>query len=224
MRHRIMGKQLSRSTSHRIAMRRNMAGSLFEHGAIRTTEAKAKELRRFVEKLITIAKKGDLAARRRVVQMLQSRKIGEKDPAESEYRWYRDGRPTVVQKLFDEVAPKYADRDGGYTRIIKLSDRRIGDAGKQVILQLVEEATTGEGDEPQKASRRRKRAAKRLEAAGGSEAATAVEEEPAEAPDQTVEQTESAEEEPQPQAEAESESDEEAGEEESAPEEDKKEE
>jgi large subunit ribosomal protein L17 len=113
MRHRIMGKQLSRSTSHRIAMRRNMAGSLFEHGAIRTTEAKAKELRRFVEKLITIAKKGDLAARRRVVQMLQSRKIGEKDPAESEYRWYRDGRPTVVQKLFDEVAPKYADRDGG---------------------------------------------------------------------------------------------------------------
>jgi large subunit ribosomal protein L17 len=193
MRHRIMGKQLSRTTSHRIAMRRNMAGSLFEHGAIRTTEAKAKELRRFVEKLITIAKKGDLAARRRVVQKLQSRKIGEKDKAESDYRWYKDGRGTVVQKLFDEIAPKYADRDGGYTRIIRLADRRIGDAGKQVILQLVEESGAEGSDEPRKTSRRRKRAAKRLEAAGGSETATAVEEAPAqteaEAPDETGEET-----------------------------------
>ncbi|MFP4052679.1 MAG: 50S ribosomal protein L17 [Phycisphaerae bacterium] len=167
MRHRMMGKQLSRSTSHRIAMRRNMASSLFEHGAIRTTEAKAKELRRFVEKLITIARKGDLASRRRVVQMLGARKIGEKDASESDYRWYRDGRTTVVQLLFDDIAPKYADRPGGYTRIIRLADRRIGDAGKQVILQLVEESSGEGASEPQKTSRRAKRAAKRVEAASG---------------------------------------------------------
>ncbi len=185
MRHRMMGKQLSRSTSHRIAMRRNMASSLFEHGAIRTTEAKAKELRRFVEKLITIARKGDLASRRRVVQLLGARKIGEKDPSESNYRWYKDGRPTTVQRLFDEIAPNYVDRPGGYTRIIHIADRRIGDAGKQVILQLVEE-TTGEGaSEPQKTSRRAKRAAKRVEAAAGvtgeeETKATAEQETPAE--------------------------------------------
>ncbi len=221
MRHRIMGKQLSRSTSHRIAMRRNMAGSLFEHGAIRTTETKAKELRRFVEKLITIAKKGDLAARRRVVQKLQSRKIGEKDKSESAYRWYKDGRGTVVQKLFDEIAPKYADRDGGYTRIIRLADRRIGDAGKQVILQLVEESGAEGSDEPRKTSRRRKRAAKRLEAAGGSEAVTAVEEAPAEA-EAPEEAAEAAEETQAEQAEAAA--DEETAEEDASEDEDKKEE
>ncbi len=156
MRHRIAGKQLSRTTSHRKALRRNMAASLFEHGAIRTTEAKAKELRRFVERLITIARKGTLHARRRVIQALGDRMIcdGDGDPTGQ----------TIIQKLFDEVAPRYVDRPGGYTRIIRLQERRIGDAGVQVIIQLVEEAKAG-GDQPDRTSSRKRRAVKRHEAA-----------------------------------------------------------
>ncbi len=134
MRHRKAGKQLSRNTAHRKALRRNMAACLFEHGAIRTTEAKAKELKGFVEKLITVARKGTLAARRQVLATLNDRFMADKE---------NDGElldKTVVQKLFDEIAPKYVNRPGGYTRIIHLAERRIGDAGKQVLLQLVEEA------------------------------------------------------------------------------------
>jgi large subunit ribosomal protein L17 len=172
MRHRMMGKSLSRTPSHRKAMRRNMASSLFEHGAIRTTEVKAKELRPFVEKLITLARKGDLASRRRVVRLLNDRKIGEKHPEESNYRWFKDGRSGVVKKLFEEIAPRYADRPGGYTRIIRLADRRIGDAGKQVVLQLVEESAGSAGG-PATGSRRQRRAEKRIQAArqSGSDAA-----------------------------------------------------
>lgn len=135
MRHRRAGKQLSRNTAHRKALRRNMAASLFEHGAIRTTEAKAKELKGFVEKLITVARKGTLAARRQVLSVLNDRFMADKE---------NDGElldKTVVQKLFDEIAPRYVNRPGGYTRIIRLAERRIGDAGKQVVLQLVEETT-----------------------------------------------------------------------------------
>ncbi len=160
MRHRVAGKQLSRTTSHRKALRRNMAASLFQHGAIRTTEAKAKELRPFVEKLITIAREGTLYARRRVIQMLQDREIYSYDEAAKDY--VPDDK-TVIQKLFDEVAPRYVDRPGGYTRIIRLSERRIGDAGVQVLLQLVEEsseATTG----GKSGGRREKQAGKRYDA------------------------------------------------------------
>lgn len=107
-----------------------MAASLIQHGAIRTTEPKAKELRRFVEKLITTAKKGTLHARRLVLAQINDRAMADDNGD------FLD--KTVVQKLFDEVAPKYADRHGGYTRIIRLSERRIGDAGTQVILQLVD--------------------------------------------------------------------------------------
>jgi len=156
MRHRTAGRQLSRTTSHRKALRRNMAASLIQHGAIRTTEPKAKELRRFIERIITIAKRGTLHARRRVIAELGDRAMTDTDGS------FRG--TTVVQKLFDEVAPAYADRPGGYTRIIRLDERRIGDGGSQVVLQLVGQA----GDEtPQtgKASRRRKRAAKRHQAA-----------------------------------------------------------
>lgn len=130
MRHRISGRQLSRNTAHRKALRRNMAASLFEHGTIRTTVAKAKEVKPFVEKLITLARKGTLDARRRVIAILQDRDIvdAKGDLADK----------TIVQKLMDEVAPRYATRPGGYTRIIRLSDRRIGDAGETVLLQLVE--------------------------------------------------------------------------------------
>ena len=166
MRHRVAGKRLGRTTSHRKALRRNMAASLIEHGAIRTTEAKAKELRRFVERLITVARQGTLHARRRVIAMLQNRHAVDEEGVETE-RWIKKkqkGR-TIVDVLFDEIAPRYADRPGGYTRIIRLSDRRIGDSGVQALLQLVEEKPP-EAADAATGGRRRKRAAKRHQAAG----------------------------------------------------------
>jgi len=177
MRHRIHGKQLSRNGAHRKALRRNMAASLFEHGAIRTTVIKAKELKPFVEHLITVAREGTLAARRRVISILRDRDIFRWDETEKDYVLEEK---TIVQKLMDEVAPRYANRPGGYTRIIRLSDRRIGDAGETCILQLVEEAKSGLYEEKGAGSRRRRRAAKRQEAAAKApEAATAVAEAPA---------------------------------------------
>ena len=174
MRHRVAGKQLSRTTSHRRALRRNMAASLFEHGAIKTTEAKAKELRRFVEKLITTAKKGTLAARRTVIAQLQDRNIFTFNEATGDY----EQENTVVSKLFEEIAPKYANRRGGYTRIIRVAERRIGDGGKQVILQLVEEEIREKG---KAAGKRNRQAAKRHEAVdAAAPEAPAVEEAPAE--------------------------------------------
>ncbi len=156
MRHRVSGRHLNRTAGHRRSLRRNMGASLIQHGAIRTTEAKAKELRRFMEKLITTAKKGTLHARRQVIAALGDREMIN-DEGELEDK-------SVVQKLFDEIAPRYADRPGGYTRIIRLSDRRIGDSGRQVLLQLVEE-TSAAAEAAQTTSRRKRRAAKRLEAA-----------------------------------------------------------
>jgi large subunit ribosomal protein L17 len=158
-----------------------MAASLFEHGAIRTTAAKAKELRGFVEKLITLAKKGTLHARRLVIARLQDRAIWTLDATK---RDYERADKTVVQKLFSEIAPKYADRPGGYTRIIRLAERRLGDAGPQVILQLVEERkATQEGGKAAGGSRRRRRAAKRRQAV--DEAGAAADQTPAERlPDQ----------------------------------------
>ncbi len=161
MRHRVLGKQLSRTTSHRKALRRNMASSLIQHGAIRTTEAKAKELRPFIEKLITIARQGTLHARRRVVKILQDREMFNFDEAEKDY--VPDDK-TVIQKLFDDIAPRYADRPGGYTRIIRLADRRIGDGGVQVVLQLIEESAGKSEDRLD--GRRKQRAAKRHAAVG----------------------------------------------------------
>ena len=114
-----------------------MAASLIQYGAIRTTEPKAKELRRFVERLITLAKQGTLHARRRALAKLGDRNMmGD------------DGNPleqTVVQKLFDDIAPRFVDRPGGYTRIIHLDEPRIGDAAQQVILQLIEESSVSTG-------------------------------------------------------------------------------
>ncbi len=200
MRHRVSGRQLSRTSSHRKALRRNLAASLIEHGAIRTTEAKAKELRRFVERVITVAKAGTLHARRRVISMIQNRHAVDEDRANTE-PWIKSAKTgkTVVDVLFDEIAPRYADRPGGYTRIIRLSDRRIGDAGVQVLLQLVEEtAPRADEEAPSGGGRRRKRAAKRLQAAGAVGQAEPVEEEspaPAEA-EESVEAKEPASEEP----------------------------
>jgi large subunit ribosomal protein L17 len=116
MRHLNKGRSLSRSTSHRKALLNNLAQELFQHKRIRTTLAKAKELRPFAEKLVTHAKKGSLASRRHVLRYLS--------------------RNSVVKSLFDEIAPIYATRNGGYTRIIKLGDR-IGDAAPLAIIELV---------------------------------------------------------------------------------------
>lgn len=151
-----------------------MAQSLFQHGAIRTTEPKAKELRKFVERLITIAKKGTLFARRRVIAEMQDRMMADDEGTLDD--------KTVVQKLFDEVAPRYANRAGGYTRIIHLADRRIGDAGSQVLLQLVEETPAEAAAGPATSSRRKLRGDKRrkMAAAGLRPAEAAVAE--AEAP------------------------------------------
>ena len=116
MRHLNTGRSLSRSPAHRKALLANLAQELFQHKRIRTTLAKAKELRPFAEKLVTTAKKGHLAARRNVLRYLS--------------------RKSVVKSLFEEIAVKFADRNGGYTRIIKL-DSRVGDNAPMAIIELV---------------------------------------------------------------------------------------
>ena len=144
MRHRIRGRNLSRTAAHLVALRRNMASSLFEHGKITTTLAKARHVQPFAEKLITLARAGTLQARRQVIARLQDRiMVAGHDPEEDRnVRVNSRGRvvagPRAVRKLFDEIAPKYADRPGGYTRIIHLGKRRIGDGTELVVLQLVD--------------------------------------------------------------------------------------
>jgi large subunit ribosomal protein L17 len=152
-RHLMRGRQLSRDTEHRKALRRNMVQSLFEHGKIRTTPAKAKEVRAFAEKLITLARTGTLNARRRVIAALQDRRLVDENQDFIEEGPTR----TVVQRLFNEVAPKFADRRGGYTRIIKTSDFRIGDGGDVVLLQLLTEESAPKGTARRSAGLRRKR-------------------------------------------------------------------
>ena len=116
MRHRKAGLKLNRTSSHRKAMFRNMVTSLFKHERIRTTDVKAKELRRWAENLITLAKRGDLHARRQALSIIM-----EKD---------------VVHKLFAEAAEKYGAASGGYTRIVKLG-RRPGDAAPISMIELI---------------------------------------------------------------------------------------
>src|SRR5687767_2378049 len=116
--HRMRGRQLSVDTEHRIAIRRNLVQSLFEHGKIRTTVPKAKEVKGFAEKLITLARTNTLTSRRRAIQLMQDRRLVD---AEQEFTGQ-----TVVQKLFTDIGPKFSDRQGGYTRIIKLPEYRIG--------------------------------------------------------------------------------------------------
>ncbi len=136
MRHRVAGKKLGRSSGHRKALRRNLITALFHHERIETTEAKAKAIRSQAEKLITLAKRG-LAAE-------------QEDPARGVYarrlavgrinRWVTEPDGTVVDvldKLFNDLAPRYEDRPGGYTRIYKLGLRK-GDAARMVLLELVE--------------------------------------------------------------------------------------
>jgi large subunit ribosomal protein L17 len=131
MRHRVVGRRLSVTPSHRKAILRNLAQSLIEHGEIRTTLPKAKELVRFIEPLITQARKGTLHARRLVISRLNDRLMA--DPNDREML----ADDSVVQKLFKEIGPHFKDRNGGYTRIVKTSEWRIGDAGELVVVQLV---------------------------------------------------------------------------------------
>jgi large subunit ribosomal protein L17 len=116
-------RKLGRPSGARKALLRSLVTDLFMYGRIETTEAKAKEIRKIADKMITLAKRGDLHARRQVAAFVRREK------AENEER-------DVIQKLFDEIAPRFADRNGGYTRIIKIGPRR-GDAAPMVYIELV---------------------------------------------------------------------------------------
>jgi large subunit ribosomal protein L17 len=151
----VRGRQLSRDTEHRKAMRRNLVQSLFEHGKVRTTLPKALEVKGLAEKLITLARTDSVNNRRRVIAILQDRRVVDD---EQEFIMNDRGRPkTVVQKLFSDIAPAFAERQGGYTRIIKLSEFRIGDGGNIVILQLLTEESKPSGTARRSAGLRRKR-------------------------------------------------------------------
>ena len=117
MRHARAGKKLGRDSAHRKALYSNLAGALITHGRIQTTEAKAKAVKPFAEKMITLGKRGDLAARRQAISKLRSEE--------------------VVRTLFADVAPRFAERPGGYSRIVKIGPRS-GDAAAMVYLELVD--------------------------------------------------------------------------------------
>jgi large subunit ribosomal protein L17 len=147
MRHLNAGRKLNRSGAHRRALFRNLVTALLEHERIRTTEAKAKEIRRFAERMITLGKRGTLPARRRALAFIQKR--------------------AVVKRLFDEVAPRFKDRPGGYTRVIKIGVRH-GDAASMAVIELTTRAAdlvTAEGGEKKKPRRRAAKPAQKGEAA-----------------------------------------------------------
>ncbi|HEY5573379.1 MAG TPA: 50S ribosomal protein L17 [Anaerolineales bacterium] len=125
MRHKVAGHKLGRTKDRRAALRRNLIKQLFLHERIRTTRAKAQALRGAAERMITLAKRGNEAGE---AQMVHARRLAAA----------RIGDAEVVQKLFDDIAPRYVDRPGGYTRILKLGPRR-GDAAEMVLIELVEE-------------------------------------------------------------------------------------
>jgi large subunit ribosomal protein L17 len=123
MRHRRAGSKLGRDSAHRRALYSNLAGALIEHGRIKTTQAKAKAVKPFAEQMITLGKRGDLHARRLALAELRSQ--------------------DVVHRLFADVAPRFAERAGGYTRIVKLGPR-LGDAAEMVYLELVDYEPDGQ--------------------------------------------------------------------------------
>jgi large subunit ribosomal protein L17 len=133
MRHLNLGRKLNRTSAHRKALFKNMFLALVRHGKITTTDAKAKELRRFADRMVTLGKKGDLAARRRAFAYIQSHQ--------------------VVKQLFDDIAPRYKDRAGGYTRVVKYGFRR-GDAAQ---LSIIEFTGLEEKKAPPKKPRRRRK-------------------------------------------------------------------
>jgi large subunit ribosomal protein L17 len=125
MRHKVAGKRLNRGNGNRNAMRRTMVNQLFTHERIRTTRAKAQAIRGQAERLITLAKRGNAAGE---AQMVHARRLAAA----------RMGDPEMVKKLFDDIAPRYEDRPGGYTRILKLGPR-YGDSAEMVLIELIEE-------------------------------------------------------------------------------------
>ncbi|MCK4272232.1 50S ribosomal protein L17 [bacterium] len=141
MRHNQKKKHLGRTPSHRKAMLSNLVTSLFENGRIRTTQAKAKEGRKLAEKLITFAKKGELNDRRQVLKTVRNK--------------------SVVKRLFDEIGPRFAERRGGYTRMVKLGTR-LGDRASMVLLELMDEPEVAgikdEKKKKEKASKEKKTA------------------------------------------------------------------
>lgn len=134
MRHRKRGRRLGRTSAHRAAMRRNMVSNLFLVGRIRTTPAKAREVRSMAEKLITLGRKGGLAEFRRALSILDDK--------------------FIVRRLFEKIAPLYSDRPGGYTRILHLpkSKNRLGDNAPQVLMELVVQPGSEEAAESSKAA------------------------------------------------------------------------
>ncbi len=148
MRHQVRGRKLNRSTSHRKAMFRNMVTDLLRHGRIMTTTAKAKECRSLADRMITYAKAGDLNSRRMAAKVLRD--------------------PEVLKMLFAELGPRYADRPGGYTRVLKVEGHRHGDNAEMSILELVEAEFTPK--------------AKKAKPAAEAAPAPAAEETPAEEP------------------------------------------
>lgn len=134
MRHRIAGRKLGRTTSHRIAMLRNLVSSLLEHEKVRTTDAKAKEVRPLAEKLIGLGKRGDLHARRQALSVVR--------------------KPDLVKKLFETLSPRYQSRTGGYLRIVKVG-YRPGDGAPVSLVELI-----GEGKEEAKKAKGKKKSEK----------------------------------------------------------------
>jgi large subunit ribosomal protein L17 len=197
MRHKKSGRHLARTSAHHLAMRRNLAQSLFQYGQIETTLIKAKEVRPFVERLITLARRNTLASRQRVTAMLNDRAALARDQQEAYEsmsdsdrqrvlrartgRRHRTGRvpagydkkkftfvaTSVVHRLMTEIAPKYVDRQGGYTRIIRLAKRRIGDGSDLALLQLVGFDETKPADLKKIIGGRRRRTAQRRRALEG---------------------------------------------------------
>lgn len=149
MRHLKAGRKLGRTTSHRKAMLANLAASLIEHKSIITTKQKAKEARGVVERLITFAKRGDLAARRQVLRTLRDK--------------------ALVRELFETIAPKYEGRPGGYTRVIKIGNRK-GDDAPMAVLELVG-YEGAQAEKIEKARQKREKKQKKGEQATESEAA-----------------------------------------------------
>src|SRR5579884_4203712 len=138
MRHLNAGRKLNRNASHRKALFRNMVLSLIRHGRITTTDAKAKELRRYADHMVTLGKRGDLAARRMAFAFMQSR--------------------DAVKKLFDEIAPQFQQRAGGYTRVIKF-DRRRGDAAPLSVIAFTGTSDTVTKKPKMKAAKKEKASA-----------------------------------------------------------------
>lgn len=142
MRHLNAGRKLNRTSSHRKALFRNLVTSLLDHEQVRTTDAKAKALRPWAEKMISLGKRGTLHARRQALAFIRSE--------------------TVVKKLFDEVAPRFRERPGGYTRIVKLGVRR-GDAATMSLIELVDRGEEAKSEAEKKRERRARSRQKRQE-------------------------------------------------------------